>query len=161
MVRALVEPVVEVETEKIPLFEVVAMLLIKLAGKDRARFWTEMEALNRLPEVVVETPWTTLLLSLPAARVPVKPKVRALALMLPVMLVSLVTLVTTLAPRLMEVEVPIKTFWPPVMERLEPTVREAKVLVPVPPLAAPRIEVTLPPERLMALAVICWPVRER
>ena len=32
------------------------MLLIKLAGKDRAKVWAETEALNRLPEVVVKQP---------------------------------------------------------------------------------------------------------
>jgi hypothetical protein len=40
----------------------------------------------------------------------------------------------TPAPREMEVEVPTKTFCPPVMERPEPTVREPRVVVPIPPL---------------------------
>ena len=32
---------------------------------------------------------------------------------------------------------------------------------PMPPLVTPKVPVTLLPERLMALAVICWPERER
>ena len=37
--------------------------------------------------------------------------------------------------RVIWVEVPIRTFSPPETDRLEPTVKEPKVLVPVPPLA--------------------------
>ncbi len=44
------------------------------------------------------------------------------------------TLVRTLAPKVIWVEVPIKTLWPPVMDRPDPTVREPKVVVPSPPL---------------------------
>ena len=45
------------------------------------------------------------------------------------------TLATTLHERLKEVEVPMRTCWPPVTVRKElEEVREAKVLVPVPPL---------------------------
>ena len=39
----------------------------------------------------------------------------------------------TLAPKEMEVEVPMSTCWPPETERLEPTVRLPKVVVPIPP----------------------------
>ena len=35
------------------------------------------------------------------------------------------------------------------------------VLVPVPPLATFKTPVTLLPERLMGLAVICWPDRDK
>ena len=44
------------------------------------------------------------------------------------------TLEITPAPREMEVEVPIKTFWPPVTVKPVPTVREPRVVVPMPPL---------------------------
>jgi hypothetical protein len=44
------------------------------------------------------------------------------------------TLVITELPKEIEVEVPIKTFWPPVIERPEPTVKSPKVVVPMPPL---------------------------
>ena len=47
------------------------------------------------------------------------------------------TLEMTPAVREMEVEVPIKTFWPPVMERPEPTVKSPRVVVPIPPLLVP------------------------
>jgi len=43
-------------------------------------------------------------------------------------------LVMTLPDKLMEVEVPIKTCWPPVMDRPLPTVKLPKVVVPIPPL---------------------------
>jgi hypothetical protein len=43
------------------------------------------------------------------------------------------TLVITELPKEIEVEVPIKTFWPPVIERPEPTVKSPKVVVPRPP----------------------------
>ena len=69
---------------------------------------------------------------------PCQPKVKALEEMLPVTLVPLVTEVTTLLPREMLVEVPIKTFCPPLMERLLPTVKEPRVLVPVPPVEIPK-----------------------
>ena len=45
------------------------------------------------------------------------------------------TLEMTPPVREMEVLVPIKTFWPPVTDKPEPTVKEPRVLVPVPPLA--------------------------
>ncbi len=77
---------------------VVETLLMRLAGRVKARLLLEMEALNRLPEVVVDTE------------------------------------VTTLAPKVIWVEVPIKTLWPPVMDRPDPTVREPKLVVPMPPL---------------------------
>ena len=47
------------------------------------------------------------------------------------------TVVITLEDREMEVEVPIKTFWPPAIDRPEPTVKSPKVVVPMPPLAVP------------------------
>lgn len=64
---------------------------------------------------------------------PVKPKVRLLFEIEPVMLVSLVVVVTTIEPREIWVAVPISTFSPPVIARLLPTVKEAKEVVPVPP----------------------------
>ena len=45
-------------------------------------------------------------------------------------------LAITLLPRLMEVEVPISTCSPPEIDRLLPTVRLPKVVVPMPPLEA-------------------------
>ena len=85
------------------------MLLIKLAGKDRAKVWAETEALNRLPEVVVETAWTTLPFNLAAAKVPVKPRVKVLAEILPVMLASLVTKPTKVVPKVEELVPPLAT----------------------------------------------------
>ena len=45
------------------------------------------------------------------------------------------TLVMTLAPREMVVEVPIKTFCPPLIDKPAPAVRSPSVVVPRPPLA--------------------------
>ena len=58
------------------------------------------------------------------------------------------------------VEVPMSTFCPPLMFKLLPTVKEAKVLVPVPPLRMGRMPETLE-VKLIWLAVICWPDRDR
>jgi len=60
MVKELVEPVVEVVTEKVDELEVVATALIKLAGRVRLNWLLLMEALNRLPEVEVLTEVTML-----------------------------------------------------------------------------------------------------
>lgn len=75
--------------------------------------------------------------------------------------VPVARVVTTLVPKEILVEVPIKTLCPPVMERLEPTVREPKVVVPRPPLAGRRTPETLLPPKAIALAVICCPDRDR
>ena len=62
------------------------------------------------------------------------------------------TLVTTLVPKEIEVEVPIKTLWPPVIARLEPTVKSPKVVVAVPPLVTPKTpETSLPPKAIAPL----------
>ena len=64
------------------------------------------------------------------------------------------TLATTLPERLMEVEVPIKTLWPPVTVKKElEEVREAKVLVPVPPLETAKVPVQ-PGMKVKVLAVV-------
>ena len=52
--------------------------------------------------------------------------------MLPVVPVE--TLVITFEDKLIDVEVPIKTFCPPLMVNPLPTVRSPKVVVPMPPL---------------------------
>ena len=70
---------------------------------------------------------------------------------LPVVPVAM--LVTTFGPRLICVEVPINTFWPPAMERLEPTVKEAKVLVPVPPFVTGKTFMTLVVRSIVAFAM--------
>jgi len=50
------------------------------------------------------------------------------------------------------VEVPINTFCPPVMERLEPTVKEPRVVVPVPPLSAAKTpDTSLEPKFILPL----------
>src|ERR1035437_4029334 len=65
--------------------------------------------------------------------------------------VPVASVVTTLLPRLMVVDVPIRTCWPPMMERLLPTVRLPSVVVPMPPFAADKMPVTSPVERLTAV----------
>ena len=56
-----------------------------------------------------------------------------------------------LAERVISVEVPIKTCWPPEMERLEEeTVRLPRVLVAVPPLLTPKTPETSEEPRAMA-----------
>lgn len=66
-------------------------------------------------------------------------------------------LVMTLAPRLICVEVPISTFCPPLMDRLEPTVREPKVVVPMPPKPTPKTPDVIW-EAAMAMLVLVTPV---
>ena len=48
------------------------------------------------------------------------------------------TFVITLLPREIVVEVPIKTCWPPVMDKPLPTVKLPSVVVPIPPLVTAR-----------------------
>ena len=57
-----------------------------------------------------------------------------------------------LAVKVIWVEVPISTFWPPVIERLEEeTVKEPKVVVPMPPFDTASRPVTSLEPRLIAL----------
>jgi hypothetical protein len=56
--------------------------------------------------------------------------------------VPVVTVVMTLPDREIWVEVPIKTFCPPVTDKPLPTVKEPRVEVPIPPLATERIPLT-------------------
>ena len=123
------------------------------------------DAIAFVPVRVVLPPWRDKVL-LFKVKVPV-PAV----MVLPIKLVAVAVPKEEVAVAVMEVndglldiviwvEVPMSTFCPPLMFKLLPTVKEAKVLVPVPPLRMGRMPETLE-VKLIWLAVICWPDRDR
>ena len=112
---------------------IVALLMVEV----------EMDELmiELVPVRVVLPPWRDRVLELrvkvPVPVVKVLPfRVVAVAVPKEEVAVAVMEVNDGLADKVIWVEVPIKTFCPPVMLRLEPpAVKEARVLVPVPPLA--------------------------
>ena len=96
------------------------------------------DAIAFVPVRVVLPPWRDKVLlfkvRVPVPAVMVLPfKLVAVAVPKEEVAVAVMEVKEGLADIVICVDVPIKTFCPPVIFKLEPTVKEAKVLVPVPP----------------------------
>ena len=124
------------------------------------------DAIAFVPVRVVLPPWRDKVLlfkvRVPVPAVMVLPfRVVAVAVPKDEVAVAVMDVKDGLADNVIWVDVPIKTFCPPLMFKLEPTVKLPNVVVPMPPLVVPRTPLTSLEPKAMAPLKSWPPVVER